>query len=114
MGEIKKHPYTSVTALACFIALLFGGPFIWTQKADASDMQALARQITQVDESVKRESAQGELNAVQRELFQISMRINELERGGHPVDMLLYQRREQLVAAERQLEAKLAAMDRKQ
>jgi septal ring factor EnvC (AmiA/AmiB activator) len=110
MGEVRRSPYTSVTALACLI----GMPFIYTLKADAGDVRALQQQIAEVRETVRRESAQGELNNVRRELFDITLRINTLERERINVDELLYRRRDELTAAQRRLEAKLQAMDAKE
>ena len=110
MGEVKRHPYTSVAALACVIAL----PVVWTFKANASDVDAVVSQVAQLSETVKREATQSELRAVERELFDISFRISTLERENQGVDALLYRRRDDLRAQQRRLEALLQAMEAKQ
>lgn len=111
MGEVRRHPYTSVAALGCFLFLSFAFPVLYARKAEASEVSALKAQIAELSETVRRESAQGELKNVQRELFDITLRINTLERERIEVDPLLYQRRETLQAQQRRLEAKLATMD---
>jgi hypothetical protein len=114
MGEIKRSPYTSIAALASLLLSSSAIPFMYSTKADAAEVTrnnaALSEQIAEVRNTVRRESAQGELNNVRRELFDISLRINTLERERINVDELLYQRREALQAQQRDLEAKLAAM----
>jgi hypothetical protein len=110
IAEMKRNPYTSLSALLCLCLTFAGGPFLYTNKADASDLQALDRKITALDITVKRESAQGELNNVRRELFDLTLRINTLERENINVDPLLYNRREALQAQQRDLEAKLRDM----
>lgn len=112
MGELKRHPYTSVSALGCLALAIVAFPVMWVQKADAADVQNLERQIANLSQTVRRESAQGELNSVQRELFDLTLRINTLERENINVDPLLYKRRDDLQAQQRRLEAKLDAMDR--
>lgn len=107
MGEIKRSPYTSVAALGC----LSLSAYLWLNTASAGDVNALQQQIAEVRETVRRESAKGELNNVRRELFDITLRINTLEREHINVDDLLYRRRDELTAAQRRLEAKLQAMD---
>ena len=110
MGEIKRHPYTSVSALLCLVLM----PIMWGMKADASDLKSLAEQIAQVQATVQRESTNGELSSVRRELFDINLRIATLERENLSVDVLLYKRRDELLAQQRRLEALLQAMDAKQ
>lgn len=114
MGEIKRHPYTSVSALACLLACVVGGPFILSTKADASDVRALSQQIAQVRGDQKRDFTEGELRQVNSELFQITYRISELERAGQPVELMLYKRRDDLLGQQRRLEAQLRDMDAKQ
>lgn len=111
MGEIKRSPYTSLAALLSFTFCTVAAPSLYSQKADAADVQKLERQIADVSATVRRESAQGELNNVTRELFDITMRINTLERENINVDPLLYKRRGDLQAQQRRLEAKLQSMD---
>lgn len=111
VGEIKRSPYTSLAALASFTALFVAGPVFYSQKADAADVQRLEEKIAAVEQTVRRESAQGELNNVRRELFDITLRINTLERENINVDRLLYERRDALESQRRILEAKLQAMD---
>lgn len=112
MGEIKRNPYTSIAAMLSFVFCTVAGPTLYSAKADAADVQKLERQIADVSDTVRRESAQGELNNVTRELFDITMRINTLERENINVDELLYKRRSDLTVQQRRLEAKLAAMDK--
>lgn len=107
MGEVKRHPYTSVTAFACLLAI----PAMWTMKADAGDVNAIKAQIAEVRKTVQRESASTELNNVRRELFDISLRINTLERENVNVDRLLYERRDTLQSQQRLLESRLQKMD---
>jgi Tfp pilus assembly protein PilO len=113
MGEIKRHPYTSVSALMCLAICFVAMPFMWSAKADAGDVKALAAQIAEVRETVQKESTAGELSNVRRELFDISLRISTLERANEGVDAILYRRRDTLLAQQRDLEAKLQAMDTK-
>lgn len=117
IAEMKRNPYTSLSALMCLGLTITGGPWMFVQKADAADVNALkdqlaaqSAQIAEVRQVVRRESAQGELNNVRRELFDITLRINTLERERINVDQLLYQRREALQAQQRDLEARLASM----
>lgn len=114
MGEIKRSPYTSVAALASLLLSGSAIPFMYSTKADAAEVTrqnaALSEQLAEVRNTVRRESAQGELNNVRRELFDITLRINTLERERINVDDILYSRREQLQAQQRDLEAKLATM----
>jgi hypothetical protein len=63
--------------------------------------------------TVQRESTTTELSNVRRELFDIDLRIKTLERDNIAVDRLLYQRRDELQAQTRRLEAKLASLDGK-
>lgn len=118
MGEVKRHPYTSIAALASFVMCVSSIPFIYSTKADASEVTrqnaALSQQLAEVRQTVRRESAQGELNNVRRELFDITLRINTLEKENITVDALLYQRRETLQAQQRDLEAKLRVLDESQ
>jgi len=118
MGEIKRHPYTSVAALACLGFCMVAVPLLYTQKADAGDVQqvtaTLSKDMADLRGTLLRESAQGELNNVRRELFNINMRIKELEDKGLAVELLLYQRRDDLLAQQRMLEAKLAQLVPKQ
>lgn len=109
MVEIKRHPYTSVTALACLLAI----PVMYSLKADASDVKALAAQISEVRDTVRRESTVGQLDSVRRELFDINLRIAALERENTAVDVLLYKRRDELLAQQRRLESLIQAMDAK-
>jgi hypothetical protein len=111
MGEIRRHPYTSVTALLCLGLVIVGGPTIWAKKADAADVQALSKQIKDLSHSVRRDSTQGELSKIRSELFDISLRIRAAERTGADVDVILLQRREELLAQQRRLEASLQSMD---
>jgi hypothetical protein len=116
MGEVRRSPYTSIAALASFLLSCSAIPFLYSIKADASEVTkanaALSEQIAEVRDTVRRESAQGELNNVARELFDITIRISTLEREHINVDQLLYQRRDTLQAQQRRLEARLQAMDR--
>jgi hypothetical protein len=112
MGEIRRHPYTSIAAMLSFAFCVSVAPVMYSQKADAADVQQLEDKIAAVIETVKRESAQGELNNVARELFDISIRINTLERENINVDPLLYKRRDELQIQQRRLEAKLQSLDR--
>lgn len=86
---------------------------MYTLKADAGDVKALVAQITEVRETVKRESALGELRNVRRELFDITLRISTLDKMRMEVDVILYQRRDELQAQQRRLEALIQAMDAK-
>lgn len=108
MGEIKRHPYTTVTAMLCFAAM----PVVWTMSARAGDMQKLEDKIVAVETTVRRESAASELNSVRRELFDVDLRIRTLEREGINVDILLYKRRDDLQLQQRLLEARLRDIDR--
>ncbi len=109
MNEVKRSPYTSISALLCVFAM----PFLYTAKADTGDVNALAAQIADVRYTVKRESTLGELRNVQRELFDISLRIASLEKLHMEIDTLLYQRREELQVQQRRLEALIQSMDAK-
>jgi len=118
MGEIKRHPYTSCAALACLGFCMVAIPLLYTQKADAGDVQqvtsTLSKDMADLRGTVLRESAQSELNSVRRELFDINMRIKALEDQDLAVELLLYQRRDDLLAQQRFLEAKLAGLVPKQ
>jgi septal ring factor EnvC (AmiA/AmiB activator) len=114
VGEIKRSPYTSLAAMLSFVFCTVAGPTLYSAKADAADVQKLERQIAEVRDTVRRESAQGEINNVQRELFDITLRINTLERENINVDPLLYKRKDDLMAQQRRLEAKLQAMEAQQ
>lgn len=111
MGEIKRSPYTSLAALLSFTFCTVAAPTLYSQKADAADVHKLEEKLDAVEQTVRRESAQGELNNVARELFDITLRINTLERENINVDPLLYKRRQDLEDARRRLESKLQAMD---
>lgn len=110
INEMKRHPYTSISALLCLMAV----PVLFLNKADAGDVRALTAQIAEVRETVRRESTLAELRNVRRELFDINLRISQLEKVAMQVDDLLVQRREDLQAQQRRLEALLQAMDAKQ
>lgn len=110
IGEMKRNPYTSLSALLCLFLTIGGGPWLYVDKASAADVNELKAQIAEVRQVVRRESAQGELNNVRRELFDVTLRINTLERERINVDDMLYARKEALQAQQRDLEAKLRAM----
>lgn len=123
MSEVKQHPYTSISALGCFLFSSVAIPFLWANKASAGDVQGLTqqilnvqvestRQIGEVKLTVRRESTSTELNNVRRELFDVDLRIHALERENINVDPLLYRRRDDLTASQRILEVKLNDLDR--
>jgi hypothetical protein len=112
MGEIKRHPYTSVSALGCLMLCAVVLPFMWNNKASAGDVHSLEDKIAAVENTVRRESAATELNNVRRELFDVDLRIRTLERENINVDVLLYKRRDDLQSSQRQLEAKLRDIER--
>lgn len=107
IAEMKRHPYTSMSALGCLAICIVALPFIWSNKASAGDVKRLEQQIAAVDLTVRRESAATELNNVRRELFDVDLRIRTLERENINVDTLLYKRRDDLQAQQRLLEARL-------
>jgi hypothetical protein len=109
MGEVKRSPYTTVTAGVCLVlvcALIY-------RKADASDVESLKTQISELGQTMRRESASAELRDIRSELFEINLAISKQEREGQPVDILLLRRREELLAQQRRLESLLQAMDEK-
>ncbi len=107
MGEVKRHPYTSVSALLCLLAL----PAIYITKADASDVQAINTKFASLEKTFKRESTLGALERIEGELFEINLRISTLQREDQPVDSLLLKRRDDLLSQQRRLEAQLRTMD---
>lgn len=107
VSEIKRSPYTSLAALACFLAL----PVVWVMKADAGETNSVRTEVAEVRAEMRREFATSQLEGVRRELFDIDLRIKTLEREGIAVDRLLYQRRDELQSQQRRLEAKLQALD---
>lgn len=111
IAEMKRHPYTSLSALGCLFICIVVLPFMWTRKADAADVQGVKEQVSVVRSEMRREFATTELNNVRRELFDIDLRIKTLEREDINVDPLLYRRRDDLLSQQRLLEARLQAMD---
>lgn len=107
IAEMKRHPYTSLSALGCLVMCIVVLPFMWARKADASDVNRLEQTMAAVEQTVRREATATELNNVRRELFDVDLRIRTLERENIAVDTLLYKRRDDLQASLRQLEARL-------
>jgi hypothetical protein len=112
IAEMKRHPYTSLSALGCLCICGVALPFMWSRKADAADVQGVKEQVAEVRADMRREFATAELKDVRRELFDLDLRIRTLERENINVDQLLYRRRDDLLAQQRLLEARLQAMDR--
>jgi len=107
MGEVKRSPYTSVTAGVCLVVVVW----LAFNKADASDTKSLSAQISELGRTVKRDSVNAELRDIRSELFELNLRITSQEREGTAVDILLLRRRDELLAQQRRLESMLQAMD---
>lgn len=113
MGEVRHHPWTS---LAAMVALAIAG-YNFTGKASAGDIDTLKQSIVKVASSVEQNSVNDErrslaqrIDDIDRELFNITIRINDLQRDRVTVDNIILQRQDQLTKQRQELSGKLQAL----
>lgn len=109
--EMKTTPFTMVLVLG----LWAGAGVLWSTReeyAQASDLQQLKVQLSDVKYTLERSHLDTRLNAVQTELFQLTQRVKDDEAHGKQVDSLYYSRIHDLEVQADQIKSAIANLDR--